>query len=95
VLRKLLIVARVAGMVMESTAVSVKLLLSGEGWRDGGIEDFMSKTRELGKRFVQQRTSAIEQGRYLCFLGSVSRESATAGLSSVTPASVSEARTAS
>ena len=35
--------------------------------------------------FAQRRASAIEKGRYLCFLGSVSRESATAGLTAVTP----------
>ena len=85
VLRKLLIVARVAGMVMEPTDVSVELLLPGDGWQDSGIDEFMSKTRELDEMFAQRRASAIEKGRYLCFLGSVSRESATAGLTAVTP----------
>ncbi len=83
VVRKLLIVARVAGMVIEPADVTVELLLPGEGWQDGGIDAFMARTREVDETFAQRRTSAIEQGRHLCFLGSVSRESATVGLTAV------------
>ena len=84
-LRKLLIVARVAGMIIEPTDVDVELLLPGDAWQDGGIDEFMARTRELDETFAQRRASAIGQGRYLCFLGSVSRESATCSLTTVTP----------
>ena len=85
VVRKLLIVARVAGMVIEPTDVSVELLLPGDGWQDGGIDAFMAKTRGVDETIAQRRASAIEQGRHLCFLGSVSREGATVGLTAVGP----------
>jgi aspartokinase/homoserine dehydrogenase 1 len=84
-LRKLVIVARVAGMVIEPAEVDVELLLPGESWQEGGVDEFMDRTRELDEVFTQRRTGAIEQGGYLCFLGSVSRESATATLTAVTP----------
>ena len=85
VVRKLLIVARVAGMVIEPADVSVELLLPGDGWQDGGVDAFMAQTRGVDETFAQRRASAIEQGRHLCFLGSVSRESATVGLTAVAP----------
>ncbi len=81
--RKLLIVARVAGMVIEPADVRVESLLPGDGWQNSGIDSFMSRTPEVDETFAQRRTDAIEQGRHLCFLGSVSREGATVGLTAV------------
>ena len=83
VVRKLLIVARVAGMVVERADVTVESLLSGEGWQDGGIDEFMARTREVDETIAQRRASAIEQGRHLCFMGSISRGSATVGVTAV------------
>jgi len=85
VLRKLLIVARVSGMVLEPEEVSVQPLLAGSEWQEGDIEAFMARVSEADETFARQRAEAIEQGQYLCYLGSVSQDGASVGLAAVGP----------
>lgn len=83
VVRKLVIAARGGGLRIEPEHVGVEPLLPGEGWGDGDIEAFLAKTREADEAFSRHRFEALERGRHLCYLGSVSREGASVGLTSV------------
>ena len=78
VARKLVILARSAGLELEPEAVSVEPLLPGEA--GGSLEDFWELLPSLDEPMEKRRTEAAAAGGRLVYLGTVEPGKASVGL---------------
>ena len=79
VARKLVILARSAGLDLEPEAVSVEPLLPGEA-AGGSLEDFWERLPSLDEPMEKRRTEAAASGGRLVYLGTVEPGKASVGL---------------
>lgn len=85
VARKLLILARTAGMEIEPDAVSVEPLLPEGPWASLELDQLWTKLEELDEEFAQRQQRAENEGAKLCYLARLDETSAQVGLSHVGP----------
>lgn len=69
--RKLLILSRVAGHIINLSDIQVKPLLP-EAFMKGTIVDFWQQHEEIDAYMVEQFNKANEEGKKLCYLGQIS-----------------------
>ncbi|HEY0334977.1 MAG TPA: homoserine dehydrogenase [Stenotrophomonas sp.] len=77
--RKLLILARTAGLPLRAEQVEVDSLVPAT-LSDGGAEQFLARLPELDEALAQRHARAHEAGRVLRFVGRVDAHGATVGL---------------
>jgi bifunctional aspartokinase / homoserine dehydrogenase 1 len=71
VLRKLVILARESGWMLEPEDVELDPILPGEGWDRGSVDAFLERLPEVDAHFDALRSRAIETGGRLCHLAAV------------------------
>ncbi len=82
--RKLLILARLAGMRLEPEDVSVEAILPGTDWRALHMEVFWERLTELDGPLAARRDAARKAGERLAYLASVRPEEGRATVSIAT-----------
>ena len=87
VARKILILAREAGLLIEASAVARQSLLPSEEWNRLSIDEFWKRLPELDADFKERVRRASEGGGRLSYLASVDTDRAEVGLRRVEPAS--------
>ena len=80
VARKLVILARVAGIPLEPEDVVVEPLLPDARWVHGSIDAFWEGVAEQDPVFEERRLRAVEAGGGLCYLGRIENGGASVGL---------------
>lgn len=78
VLRKLVILAREAGAVLEKEQVKVDPVLDGE-YFEGSVESFYSRLAENEASFASAFAKAAEKGRHLRFIACLEQDSGNGG----------------
>ena len=71
VARKLLILAREAGMTLELTDVEVEPVLPAGFAKDASVSDFMAQLPELDKVFADRIAAARSEGKVLRYIGEI------------------------
>ena len=87
VARKILILAREAGLAIEASVVVRESLLPSEEWNRLSIDVFWARLPELDAGFEARARAASEGGGRLAYLASVDRDRAEVGLRRVEPES--------
>jgi aspartokinase/homoserine dehydrogenase 1 len=85
VARKLLILARSAGMEIEPEAVQVESLLPPGSWSSVPLEELWPRLEALDEGFAARQARAARDGGRLCYLARLDEERAEVGLSAVGP----------
>ena len=85
VVRKLVILARVAGFALEPDEVEVEPLLPDPTWLDLEVEEFWARLPELDRFMAPRIERARSAGRRLAYVAEVSPEEARVGLREVDP----------
>jgi aspartokinase/homoserine dehydrogenase 1 len=85
VARKLVILARCAGLSIELEDVAVEALLPGQGWADLAIDDFWARLPDADAEIARRRADAVANGRSLRYLGRIEDGRARAVLEAVGP----------
>ncbi len=82
VVRKLVILAREAGYVLEQSDIRRNLFIP-EDYFEGSLEDFMQHVKDLDDDFEQMRRRYAEEGKRLRFVASLNDGKAEVGLQAV------------
>lgn len=85
VARKLVILAREAGFIVEPEAVTVQPILPGTGWASLSVQGFWDRLPEADTAIAERRDAARERGRVLRYLAAIDRGGARIELSEVEP----------
>lgn len=85
VVRKLVILARVAGMELETGDVAVEPFLPMDRWAGLGLDGFWERLPEEDPAMEHRVRGARERGTRLVYLARVSAEGASVGLTEVPP----------
>jgi len=85
VARKLLILARNAGMELEPEAVKVESLLPPGPWASLSLDELWPRLEALDESFAERQAEAARNGGRLCYLARLDEERAEVGLSAVGP----------
>ena len=83
--RKLVILARLAGMDLEPHDVVLEALLPDEPWRGLSLEEFWEALPALDETFAQRQADAAAAGKRLCYLGTLGDGRASVSLCAVGP----------
>ena len=81
--RKLVILARVAGLTLEPDDVVVEPLLPDQAWVTGSVEEFWAGLPTVDPHFEELRLQAERTGGSLCYLGRIQDGRASVGLAEV------------
>lgn len=73
VARKLLIMAREAGLALDLTDVQVEGVLPADFAKDASVEEFMAKLPELDAWYAERVAQAQAQGQVLRFIGEINQ----------------------
>lgn len=87
VARKILILAREAGLLLESSEVKRESLLPSPDWNAMTLEEFWRRIGELDADIERRADAASLEGGRLCYLASVNNGRAEVGLRRVTSSS--------
>lgn len=83
VARKLVILARVAGIPLEPGDVEIAPLLPNEPWVDGPLDAFWEGLPGVDGAFEAQRTKALAREASLCYLGRIENGAARVDLTEI------------
>ncbi len=83
VVRKLTILARMAGRDFEAQDVEVEPLLAGERWSSMDLDAFWSALPEVDEEFAERRAQAAAGGRRLRYVASLGESGASVRLEAV------------
>lgn len=85
VARKILILAREAGVALEPEQVEVENLVPEPCRQSPSIDDFFAKLKEFDPRFEQLRAGAQRDGRKLCYIAKLQEGRASVALEAIAP----------
>ena len=85
VARKLVILARTAGIDVEPEDVKVEPVLPAARWSDLSLSDFWDALPEMDDRFNRKRAEAAERGTRLCYLAAIQHNTASVGTREIGP----------
>ncbi len=81
--RKLLILAREAGIPLEFNAVAIESLVPPQLDRDGSVEDFLDGIRSADAQYAEASRRAAERGGRLMYIAQYSAEGARIGVQEI------------